>query len=219
MDINAAVTKVRDYVYEKLPSGQVEGNWSDSQLQRYIKMAEFPYLYLKEINADSTRFVETQNLTTGTTTLPDNFYRIIGLTDSTTGNSLYAAEYLEIPYAQRDNYFANTYTGRAFYFKDNTINILPTPTGTVVMAYHRKLTPIGDGVDSELHEISQEAMCLYAAILALKDRGDANTAMFEQELARWEMMLGEIRRGSNQSRTITTKDWQAGNLEWYWRNV
>lgn len=203
---------VRDIIRKQVNiQARTGDNVFSASLYRYISRGEL-YAYNKEIDTDKSRFLKKYTITgTGdeTYSMPSDLMRIYKVVPNETDTR----EYTQIDYNDRP-YWANYPTpyGIAYYLFGNTIGLLPAPsaTATAVLIYYYKYQAVSAdaSVNSDLHEVSQYLVVLYAAVQALKEMGDVNWQVIQQELERWEAeMLPTIRRDTTLSRRMNVVEY------------
>lgn len=196
---------VRDFIREKLGSGQSSGNWNNTTLFRYIDQGLWD-AYWDEIDADKTRFHGTATLTSDGTeyfTLPTDYVRHKQLLRTSDLTNTSRKAYTEISPDDRNNWDDATATGRAFYFYTSTqIGVRPLVTSgeTLTLTYFKKFAELDNAGDanSDLHEVAQFLACLYATRMAFIDRGDINTNSIQALINDRREKLHNIRRSSHE---------------------
>lgn len=192
---------VRYLIRERLPTGQTEGNWNNTQLFLYIDQGLWD-AYYDEINADNGRFLTTSEIEGDGSELydlPSDFVKIHSLVVTSELTNYSYAPYTEFALPDRENPSVAVKTNRGFYFApDGQIGIRPAPSVDLTIRYYKQFAELdNEGVtESDLHPLSQHLACLYAAKIALIDRGDTNVTGIENMIINRKQRLSEIRRSS-----------------------
>ena len=198
MKLEEAITNLRDMVDERTSTVNTTGTgFPSGSLGRYIARGE-KRGYRQQLIWGNDDFLVSNEPLAGADTdliaLPTDFNK--GEMYALWNDTAKSTQYQEIPFFMEGCTYDGSYL---FYFRDSQIGVIPqVPTGSYVyLDYYKDYTPMSETEDSNLHEYIIEGVIFYAAVQALKFRGDPNWKEVQDELDRWEVeMYPKIRKSS-----------------------